>query len=542
MKTTRKTFFERGAMDLLEDGSNFLRNQSPGQLAILYAGSVPFVLGFLYFWVDMNQSALAAGRLGGESLVVALLYGWMKTCQAVYMNQLRRESAGENPELPNGSSWLRIFARQTAIQSTGLLVLPLALIAVLPFPFVLAFYQNVAALEDGKSGSASGLVRHSFHLAIIHPGQNFIATGILVFFSGVVFINYISAGWILPELVHMLFGVESRTSMGGWFFWDKTFAVCASGLTYLTVDPLLRSVQVLRGFRGDSLESGADLRAGLRRFASLGKTGWFVLLVVACWLPGRAAATTDAAPPISRPAQALDHAIDRAIHQEKFLWRLPREQGLEVDSGPGWLGSLLAKYGRYLRIDFHEFLEWLLRHFASQNKELSPAKAISDPNWMQSMRWLLYVLAVAVVTALVVLVLKTQKDRNLPKAAAPAAWNPAPDLTDEATGAEQLPEDDWLRLARELWDRGEFRLAMRAFFLSCLASLARRNLIRLASSKSNQEYARELRRREHALADLPGRFAAIISLFERSWYGTRTASHDTVRELAQKVAQLREDS
>jgi len=48
---------------------------------------------------------------------------------------------------------------------------------------------------------------------------------------------------------------------------------------------------------------------------------------------------------------------------------------------------------------------------------------------------------------------------------------PVPDLADENIRADQLPEDGWTKLARELLERGEFRLAMRAFYLASLAHL-----------------------------------------------------------------------
>src|SRR6516165_5628952 len=79
---------------------------------------------------------------------------------------------------------------------------------------------------------------------------------------------------------------------------------------------------------------------------------------------------------------------------------------------------------------------------------------------------------------------------------------PAPDVSDEGVGAELLPADGWVRMARDLLDRGEFRLAMRAFYLASLADLAHRNLVSIARFKSNREYENELRRRSHAVPEL----------------------------------------
>jgi len=114
-----------------------------------------------------------------------------------------------------------------------------------------------------------------------------------------------------------------------------------------------------------------------------------------------------------------------------------------------------------------------------------------------------------------------------------------PDVSDENVGAEQLPEDGWIRLARELLDRGELRLALRAFYLAALAHLAERNLISLAKYKSNRDYERELLRRGHALADVPGLFSNSVMAFERVWYGRHGVSHDSLEEFARNVEKIK---
>src|SRR5690242_5856870 len=72
---------ELSSIDLLEEALHLLRNH-PGALAWYFAGSVPFVLGLLFFWADMSRSAYAASRCAPASLLLALGYVWMKSCQA----------------------------------------------------------------------------------------------------------------------------------------------------------------------------------------------------------------------------------------------------------------------------------------------------------------------------------------------------------------------------------------------------------------------------------------------------------------------------
>ena len=106
-----------------------------------------------------------------------------------------------------------------------------------------------------------------------------------------------------------------------------------------------------------------------------------------------------------------------------------------------------------------------------------------------------------------------------------------PDIQDENVGADQLPGDGWMKLARELLERGELRLALRAFYLASLAHLAARNLISIARFKSNREYERELRRRGHSFPDLLAVFGDNLASFERIWYGL----HEANRELVEPV-------
>ena len=116
---------------------------------------------------------------------------------------------------------------------------------------------------------------------------------------------------------------------------------------------------------------------------------------------------------------------------------------------------------------------------------------------------------------------------------------PAPDLADENVGADELPEDGWLKLARELLENGEFRLALRAFYLASLVRLAASNLITIARFKSNRDYEHELQRRAHALPEVLSTFAQNVSIFDRVWYGLHDVNHELVTLFAANVERLK---
>jgi hypothetical protein len=114
-----------------------------------------------------------------------------------------------------------------------------------------------------------------------------------------------------------------------------------------------------------------------------------------------------------------------------------------------------------------------------------------------------------------------------------------PDLTDETIRADQLPEDGWTKLARQLLENGEYRLATRAYYLATLANLAQRNLVGIAHFKSNRDYESELHRRGHAIPGLAPVFGENLLMLERIWYGLHPADREFVQRFATNVDRIR---
>ena len=218
---------------------------------------------------------------------------------------------------------------------------------------------------------------------------------------------------------------------------------------------------------------------------------------------------------------------------------LPREKRATKTEGSdlNWLERFfkniedgIKAMGRWIG----DAIQWVLKQFRPKN-----APNLGSLNLADSMRSLLFVLIVVLVVLLVWLLFRAWQRRGpLPEVVAqPAA--PVPDVADENIGAEQLPEEGWMKLARELLERGEARLALRAFYLATLAHLAEQNLITLAKFKSNRDYEREVFRRGHALAELPSLFAQNVSSFERVWYGLHEVTQDVVNDFADNLERMR---
>ena len=96
-----------------------------------------------------------------------------------------------------------------------------------------------------------------------------------------------------------------------------------------------------------------------------------------------------------------------------------------------------------------------------------------------------------------------------------------------------MPEDEWLKLARELAGRGDWRLALRALYLGTLGHLAARELVSLARFKSNRDYQLEVARRARGNPDLRRAFEENVARFDRVWYGLYAVSSEGYGQLGE---------
>ena len=547
-----------GGLDLAEEASQALRAAPAGALAAYYAGTLPFVLGLLYFWADMSRNPFARQHIAEASLGLALLFLWMKFWQAVFARKIRAQVAAEGePAWSAGRAW-RLLLAQTAIQPWGLIVLPLALIAVLPFPAVYAFFQNATVLDDGEQRPMGALVKKAARLATLWPGQMTFALLVAVAFAFFVEINWITVCYMLPQLGRTLLGIESVFTRSGFHLFNTTFLATTFGLTYLSVDPLAKTMGVLRCFYGESVKSGEDLKSQLKRFAPVAGLLLMILALGAaapCSLRAESSAVAPVAAPASAPSTLpaaqpavvpddLDRSINQVIHEEKYAWRMPREKTDETDEAEqGVIGQFIHNVGMMLRqwaADAWDWVKKMLERLLPGSLPRRPGGAPSLWSAITSLQVLMFVLIAVVLCTLGVFLFRLWQNRvhggKLVQSAPLAA---APDLRDESVGAEQLPEDGWTKLARELMARGEYRLALRAFYLAGLANLAGRNLISLARFKSNRDYERELRRRGHAIPQLSPAFGEMVATFERVWYGLHEANGELVGQFTTQVDKLK---
>ena len=523
MKTRSKKHY-KSAIRLIEEAVHLLRSSPGSLLAGYYIGSVPFVLGLMYFWADMSRSANAGEHCTMAALSLAFLYIWMKFWHAVFAHQVRAQMTGEPPcKWP----WQRIIsvgATQCLIQSTRFIVLPIAGVMLIPYGFCYAFYQNAAAHvgEDPQNITIRSTCKWAWRQSRLWPRQNHLLICIFWIFGVVIFLNISFTAFIIPQMVKTLFGIDSIFTLSGMrMILNTTFWIAMLGTTYLCLDPFIKTAYVLRCFYGSALKSGDDLKKELNRALAGGKKmAMGMLVVVLCAIPftGFAGESSSVSP------KELDRSIEETLGRREFAWRMPRETiqaGEEEAKGPleaaiKWLLDGLAKGIRILEQWISQFFEWLENLMPEGNTKTKPPNKSSITS-VRVVLILLLLLFLAVLTFVFFRIWRRRHTGTIPAVA--AGVPPSPDLNDESTKADDLPANRWLVLAEELTAKGELRLAMRALYLATLAYLAEHQMITIEIYKSNREYEQELRRRAHEREELLTIFAKSLNLFERVWYG-----------------------
>lgn len=560
----------KSGLDLAEETLHLVRSAPLHVIAAYYAGAVPFAAGAVTFWGAMAHSAHAHAQLPAAALALAPLFLWMKYWQARYAQALRAVLTGTPPAHWSWSARLRVFARQGLVHATGAAALPIALIIMLPLPYLYALYQSATVCEDGGKRTLRDLLQEAHGLAKIWPAQNIFAmwlfspllliTGAAFFLGilpavsamapmwshsiaflyafflafaimalspvGVMIVLNLGLGFFLAaQLLASFTGVQTLFTNAPVAAFNSTFVMILAALGFLCLDPLMKAAYVLRAHQAASLRTGEDIRAALQR---LRKAAAAALLLCCAALP--AVPAHAAAPPALDP-EGLDRAIDETLRQAAYSWRMPRET-LEHSGDNAVLQMVRAG------IEFIEEVIGGIFRTIEQAFERWFGGGAGDPRFTggippDALRWL-NVALIIVFAAVIALLLRRMWKQRIPRdgdAAAASGPPPAPDLDDASVTAADLPAAEWLALAEECRAKGEWRRAVRAQFLAMLAALAGQELLTIARFKTNREYLSELERRARALPRPPLDLGRGIRIYEPVWYGRHLADANTFERM-----------
>ncbi len=530
-----KTFEEIGGVELCERAFYLLVAAPVRAWCVYLLGLCPFGLVLLYFLTDMTVSPFAGEHLATFSFAVALAVLWWRAWQARFAAELF--AVLSRRPLPAGSAldWLFLGLRQIAVFAVFLVVGAIAALVVVPMGWVLGFGQSASVI--GGVGGAS--LRQTFKEAaaevFVWQRQNHVALLVLSAWAFFVFLNGYMLVFMVPKLLKIATGVETVVTQSPWWvvLLNSTVFVVVCFAVYAVVSPLAKAVYVLRHYYLRSRRSGLDIRDRLARLAEQsGRRGLALRLFGGALFAGM---LFSLATPLGRTQEAvtseeIGEAIREVVQRPEFTWRMPAAASEE---GVSLFRRWLWKVNRWAE----NFLEWI---FGSWDRG-----GDSSGGWLgsfsPSVKHLLIVLLAAVglllVWLLCRLVLRRQKSSAVP-GSAPQVFV-KPEVDDWTALANDLPEDEWLARARRFAEEGDYRRALRAFYLSALSHLHGKQLIRITRAKSNAAYLSEVKRREHQVPGVEEAFSFVVKGFDRVWYGRYEVDEARLRAYEDHVSQIR---
>lgn len=529
----------KNAFTLIDEAIHMLRLYPVKLLPSYYIGTLPFIIGLLYFIADMSRSAYAQQHCAITSFGLALLFIWMKCWQSIFAERITAELTNRPPQKLRLGRLFHLAAVQAWIHMTGLVLLPVSFPIFVHIAWLYAFYQNVTACSHQSENGIMATVKESWKQAKRWPMQNHVLLLAISHFGIFVLLNIAVAMIMIPYLIKRLSGVETIFTMSGFSVLNTTFLAITLGLSYLCIDPLIKTVYTIRCFYGSAMKTGLDLRSDLRRCIAenASKTALVALLFILVCSASDVTGTEsgDAAEKRDQTvsAEELDRSISEVLEQQAFTWRMPRPEKPEKDDSiPGplqtlinWFRDILIRGLKAIGNAIESIVDWV-SGLIPRAPEFDPP---SDDSYLPSPRQVFDILLVVVLVILLVFTWKIWKRRKIRTpvvAAVPVST--AVDLSDENVLADKLPTNQWLDLAKEHLASGQYRLAIRAFYFATIKHLADHDLIIIKKYKSNRDYQRELDRRMHESAQLNSVFADIVSCFDKIWYGMYDVTQNDV--------------
>ncbi len=271
-----------------------------------------------------------------DSLALAISLAWMNCWRAVFACRLRAQLAGAQDTSIN--AW-RMSGYQSLLGATKLIVLPLSALIVFPLASVVAFYRYAAVLSCRRGLGFAEVIARASKLAGIERRQSWSALAAIAFLQLLVTLNVAIALAILPQMARMLTGYESTFSRAGLsYVTNPLFAMAALMIGWMAIDPFIQAVYCVMYFGRESLASGEDLRAGLRRLPGGLRRAAPAGTALLCIFAGSARRAWSASAVASEP---LRQSIQQTMQAHEYDWRLPRAEAAQK---PSWLLNMANQF------------------------------------------------------------------------------------------------------------------------------------------------------------------------------------------------------
>ncbi|MDA7926455.1 DUF4129 domain-containing protein [Verrucomicrobiales bacterium] len=538
----RRSENETGAVQILEEAFHLLRSIDLNLYWRFYLGTIPFVIGLLYFAADMSRSGMAREDAAFVAGIMALLYVWMRVCQARFCDGLWNFLSPKTDGEIRKRICFRGVAALLLLHSIQGPLLVIGLITVIPLGWVIAARENLSVLAFRNERSEGGLRKlwaESLRLSGYQWAQNHGVLIVLGIFTLFTWVNVIGTAILVPTFAKAIFGIDSVFTISPIAaVLNSTFFLGSLLLTYLVVAPLMKAAYTIRCFQARSRSTGEDLLSRLAESRSLrrrelsGALLSLLLAMVFVLSPG----SVFAEEPVEQQSSELGEAIATTLEQKKYQWQLPRREALEENRSAeqSWLASRLqeiAESTRELVAALGKLLEdWIEKLLGDQSKS-GNSDQTKNIKFFKEIGSTMSLALVLIVLGLIVWIFVALYRKHLSESSVKVddeGVGGVVDLESEDIIASQLPENEWMKLAREQMAGGDRRLAVRALFLASLAKLGESRILKIARFKSNRDYRRELERRLKGKGALIPAFDQNVRRFERSWYGTHELSEAEV--------------
>jgi hypothetical protein len=489
---------EHSGIELLEEAVALARRAPARAWSWYLAGAVPFFAAFL-FYVRATSGVLAVPDPSAASLALAVLFGWRQLSRSVFGRILAEDVFPGMRTVPTRRVWVRAAAR------TWFAGLLRVILILLPTPYLSALFRNYQAYawEDGNAFRRAAAMAGRGG----NPLVSWLTLGAVSFF---VWVNIFSGIMLGPVLYRIFTGEEGGLTRDIGAMLNKTVTLASLFVAWCLCDAVMEAMYVLRRFYGESEQTGADLLQAFRRALGNATVGGLAAICLAAGLQAQT-------PPDTNQVR-LNKAINDVLAENQYQWREPP---LQSDAGSPlvrWMRGVVDSVTRFVhaalrpvRRLWDAFWRWVRSLFES-GEPTGPKAPVS------ALRITSVLLLVVLAGVLVALLLGARaRGRKSPTTGVAV---PVPfDLADPGLAATDLPEEQWLALAREWMQKGDPRMALRAWFLGSLALLNARELVSISRYKSNLDYKRELARRARGIAGLEREFALSVRSFETAWYG-----------------------
>tara|TARA_R110000850_G_scaffold167905_1_gene292916 strand:- start:2103 stop:3530 length:1428 start_codon:yes stop_codon:yes gene_type:complete len=443
------------------------------------------------------------------------------------------------------------------IHSFQIPLLIVGLFFAIPLGWIIAMLQNVTVLgytQDFGGRPLRGLLQASLRHSHYQWAQNH---GILLVFCLVAFftwINLVATCLMVPSFAKSFFGVESVFTLSPMAaVMNTTFMLGTVLLTYLVVSPMMKAAYVLRCFYAESSHTGEDLMSRLaacrakrdrdrpRKEALRSRAAIIVILVSIgqVWTGGLSAESV--VDPSKKSigayvsAEAFEDELLETMEKKKYQWQLSRR---DTDAGKSAEESWLSRRVREIAETTREIVRkvgiWIEDMMDRFSRRETPSPDSESGSLWEGIKKLSSSVSIALVGVVIgllvwlgIAVYRKHKGKEEIEVVDGGITGTI-DLQSEDIVASQLPEGEWMRLAREQISKGDGRLAIRALFLASLANLGEEGILRIARFKSNRDYRRELELKVRKLAALRSAFDVNTTLFEEAWYGWHPVSEEIV--------------